>query len=135
ERHPNWEIVAFDNLRRRGSELNLPRLRAAGVQFVNGDVRQLSDLIDVDPIQALVECSAEPSVMAGLDGSTAYPVHTNLMGAYNALELARRDGAQVVFLSTSRVSPVASVARISWYGASTPLRLAPEGAVPAAAVR
>src|SRR3954447_8386030 len=90
ERHPGWEIVAFDNLRRRGSELNLPRLRTAGVRFVHGDVRQLTDLMELDPIKALVECSAEPSVMAGLDGDTAYPVHTNLMGAYNALELARR---------------------------------------------
>ena len=26
-RHPDWEIVALDNLYRRGSELNLPRLR------------------------------------------------------------------------------------------------------------
>jgi CDP-paratose 2-epimerase len=26
ERHPDWEIVALDNLHRRGSELNLPRL-------------------------------------------------------------------------------------------------------------
>ena len=26
ERHPDWEIVALDNLKRRGSELNLPRL-------------------------------------------------------------------------------------------------------------
>lgn len=25
-RHPEWEIVVLDNLYRRGSELNLPRL-------------------------------------------------------------------------------------------------------------
>ena len=29
ERHPEWELVAFDNLHRRGSELNLPRLDEA----------------------------------------------------------------------------------------------------------
>src|SRR5688500_3110101 len=39
ERHPGHEIVAFDNLKRRGSELNLQRLREAGVGFVHGDVR------------------------------------------------------------------------------------------------
>src|SRR5271169_1081205 len=33
KRHPQWEVFALDNLRRRGSELNLPRLRAAGVDF------------------------------------------------------------------------------------------------------
>ena len=29
--------------------------------------------------------------MSGVDGETAYLVHTNLIGAYNCLELARRD--------------------------------------------
>ena len=43
-RHPDWEIVALDNLMRRGSELNLPRLREAGVEFVHGDVREPADL-------------------------------------------------------------------------------------------
>ena len=26
-RHPDWEVAVLDNLMRRGSELNLPRLR------------------------------------------------------------------------------------------------------------
>jgi nucleoside-diphosphate-sugar epimerase len=34
ETNPDWQITAMDNLRRRGSELNLPRLRKAGVGFV-----------------------------------------------------------------------------------------------------
>ena len=37
-------IVAFDSLRRAGSELNLPKLRAGGVEFVHGDVRIADDL-------------------------------------------------------------------------------------------
>jgi CDP-paratose 2-epimerase len=35
---PGATVVAFDNLRRRGSELALSRLRAAGVEFRHGDV-------------------------------------------------------------------------------------------------
>jgi CDP-paratose 2-epimerase len=104
-RHADWELIAFDNLHRRGSELNLPRLDEAGVAFVKGDVRDADDLIAIESVDALVECSAEPSALSGLDGDTAYVVHTNLMGAYNCLELARRDDAQFVFLSTSRVYP------------------------------
>ena len=72
-----------------------------------------SDLLAVGDIDALVECSAEPSVMAGVDGSPDYVVQTNLVGAYNCLELARRAGAQVVFLSTSRVYPVAALEGLS----------------------
>jgi hypothetical protein len=36
--------------------------------------------------------------MSGVDGDTGYLVHTNLTGAYNCLELARRDSAFFVFL-------------------------------------
>jgi len=108
-RHPDWELVAFDNLRRRGSELNLPRLGDAGVRFVHGDVRELADLLAIDSVGAIVECSAEPSALAGLEGDTRYVVGSNLLGAHNCLELARRDAAQVVFLSTSRVYPFATL--------------------------
>src|SRR4051812_32787423 len=61
ERHPDWEVTALDNLRRRGAELNVPRLREAGIRFVHGDIRVLDDLGSAGPIDALVECSAEPS--------------------------------------------------------------------------
>ena len=120
ERHPDWEITAFDNLRRRGAELNLPRLRDAGIRFVHGDVRVLDDLGSASPIDALVECSAEPSALAGVNGSPGYAVHSNLLGAYNCLELARRHGAYLLFLSTSRVYPVAPLRSL----ASRPLALA-----------
>lgn len=105
-RHPEWELVALDNLMRRGSELNLPRLREAGVEFVHGDVREPADLGAAGPFEAMVECSAEPSVLAGF-ADTAYSVQTNLLGAFNCLERARAESAFVVFLSTSRVYPVA----------------------------
>jgi CDP-paratose 2-epimerase len=106
ERRVDWEIVALDNLMRRGSELNLSRLREAGVEFIHGDVREPADLKAVGPFDAMVECSAEPSVLAGF-GDPSYSVQTNLIGAFNCLERARVEEAFVVFLSTSRVYPVA----------------------------
>jgi CDP-paratose 2-epimerase len=131
-RHPDWRLVAFDNLRRRGSELNLPRLRAAGVEFVHGDVRERDDLDAVGPVDALVEASAEPSVLAGLDGGLDYLVRTNLLGAHNCLDLARRHGAHVVFLSTSRVYPVAALTGLALEEAGTRFELAAEQPVPGA---
>jgi CDP-paratose 2-epimerase len=124
ERHPEWEIVALDNLRRRGAELNLPRLREAGVRFAHGDVRDLEDLLAVGEIDALLECSAEPSALAGVGGSPDYVVQTNLIGAYNCLELARRVDAQFLFLSTSRVYPVAALQRLDCREDDTRLALA-----------
>ncbi len=129
-RHPEWEILALDNLYRRGSELNLPRLEAAGVEFIEGDVREPSDLKRLPALSALIECSAEPSVLSGVDGDTGYLVHTNLVGAYNCLELARRDGAFLVFLSTSRVYPVAPQVELVLEEAPSRFELAVEQAVP-----
>ena len=131
-RHPDWELVAYDNLYRRGSELNLPRLEAAGIRFVKGDVRDLDELLGIDRIDALIECSAEPSVLAGADGETAYTVQTNLNGAYNCLELARRDGAQLVFLSTSRVYPIGPQTELRYDQAPTRFELSDDQAIPGA---
>jgi CDP-paratose 2-epimerase len=123
-------VIALDNLYRKGSELNLPRLAEAGVEFVRGDVREPADLERLPPISALIECSAEPSVMSGVDGDTGYLVHTNLTGAYNCLELARRDGAFVVFLSTSRVYPVQPQCDLELREAPTRFEIAEEQALP-----
>jgi CDP-paratose 2-epimerase len=131
-RHPDWEIVALDNLYRRGSELNLPRLEGAGVEFGRSDVREPRDLERFSALDALVECSAEPSVMSGTDGDTSYLVHTNLTGAYNCLELARRTGAQIVFLSTSRVYPVEPQLSLALEETDTRFELAAEQPVPGA---
>jgi len=129
-RHPDWEILALDNLYRRGSELNLPRLEQAEVEFVRGDVREPEDLARLPRISTLIECSAEPSVMSGVDGDTGYLVHTNLTGAYNCLELARRDSAFVVFLSTSRVYPVEPQCGLSLDEAATRFEISEKQEVP-----
>ena len=128
-RHPEWEVIGFDNLRRRGSELNLRRLAEADIRFVHGDIRLLEDLLEIGEIDVLVECSAEPSVLAGFDGSPDYVVKTNLLGAYNCLELAQRRGAYVVFLSTSRVYPVAALQGLRLIETDTRFELAEEQAL------
>jgi CDP-paratose 2-epimerase len=122
-RHPDWELIALDNLRRRGAELNLPRLRDAGISFRHGDIRLLEDLLELGDVDALLECSAEPSALAGFDGSPDYLVKSNLLGAYHCLELARRRRAYVVFLSTSRVYPIAALRSLAFEEHETRLEL------------
>jgi CDP-paratose 2-epimerase len=134
-RHPDHEVLALDNLKRRGSELNLPRLREAGVGFHHGDVRNLEDLLAVGEVDAIVECSAEPSALAGTDGSPGYLVQSNLVGAYHCLELARRTRAQVVFLSTSRVYPVARLEAAPFEEAETRFELAEHQSIPGLSAR
>jgi CDP-paratose 2-epimerase len=135
ERHPEWQVIALDNLRRRGAELNLPRLRDVGVRFVHGDVRDQDDLMGVGAVDALIEASAEPSVLAGSDGDVGYVVRTNLLGGFHCLEVCRRHGAQLVFLSTSRVYPVAALTSLSYDESPTRFELDPTQPVPGASAR
>jgi len=101
-------IVVFDNLKRRGSEINLAKFKAVGIEFVHGDIRQPSDLEDLSgSFDLMIEASAEPSVLAGLNGSPQYVLQTNLTGTLNCLEFARRRAPRVIFLSTSRVYSIA----------------------------
>ncbi len=123
-------VVAFDNLKRRGSELALARLAAAGVAFVHGDVRQAGDLADAGAFDLMIDCSAEPSVHAGYDGGAEYLVDTNLGGTARCLEAARRHSADVVFLSTSRVYPIAGLRGLPLARRGDRLDLAPGAAGP-----
>ncbi len=104
-KYPQYKIIVFDNLRRRGSELNIKKFHEAGIAFIHGDIRNMEDLEGVD-FDLLIEASAEPSVLAGMDGGRKYLIDTNLNGLVNSLEIALKQKAKVIFLSTSRVYPM-----------------------------
>ena len=115
-------VVVFDNLRRRGSEWNLPGLLESGVTFVHGDVRNAADFDALEgQFDALIEASAEASVHAGVGNSPRYVLDTNLTGALNCLEFARRRCGVFIFLSTSRVYSIAPLAKIPLQSLSTRL--------------
>ena len=107
KKYPGLRIICLDNLKRRGSELNLKRLKRGMVEFVHGDIRNREDLaFEGTGIDAIIECSAEPSVLAGYSASTDYLLNSNLFGTTNCLQLARAKRADFIFISTSRVYPV-----------------------------
>ena len=96
---------------------------------MRADVRDPEALAKLDRIDALVECSAEPSALVGMSGETSYPFETNLVGAYNCLELARRDEAGFIFLSTSRVYPYRALSELRLEQAETRFELAADQAL------
>ena len=119
EKNPEFDIVAFDNLRRRGSELNLSRLKAAGVEFVHGDVRNPEDLEDIMGVDLIIDASADPSVLSGIN-SNVYPLlNTNLIGSIHLMEYAVKQDARVIFLSTSRVYPVKALESLNYTESET----------------
>lgn len=114
QQDPSTQITVFDNLRRRGSELNLPRFKQHGIRFVHGDIRYASDFKElVHDFDYLIEASAEPSVNAGIGGDAVdYVLQTNLVGLMNCLEYARHHAPHLIFLSTSRVYSIPQLRQI-----------------------
>jgi CDP-paratose 2-epimerase len=123
--NPGARVIALDNLRRAGSELRRDDLPKRGVEFLFGDVRNPQDLeLKGTAVDVLIECSAEPSVLAGYGESPRYVLDTNISGTINCLELARERKARVVFLSTSRVYPTAACNNLSFVEETTRYALA-----------
>lgn len=96
-------LVGIDNLSRRGSETNLPLLKQLGVQFVHGDIRVKDDVQELPDVDWIIDCAANPSVLAGINGGTAQLVQHNLAGTLHLLEKCRSSKAGFILLSTSRV--------------------------------
>jgi CDP-paratose 2-epimerase len=113
ELDPAIHVMAFDSFVRNGSRMNVSRLEEKGIQVMEGDVRDREGLLTaVQKVDLVIDCAAEPSVLAGTTGSPLYVTDVNLGGTLNCLELVRQRKADFVFLSTSRVYPVRPLASL-----------------------
>jgi len=108
------QIIGLDNLSRSGSQLNLELLRKRGIAFRHADIRCASDLESLGKIDWIVDAAANPSVLAGVDGSTSSGqlIEHNLYGTVNLLEVAKKNSAGFTLLSTSRVYSVRTLSEI-----------------------
>ena len=127
QHYPNRRIVAFDNLSRRGSELNLADFRARNIEFIHGDVRFPRDLESLTgTFDLLIDAAAEPSVHADTNA-----IDTNFKGTLNCLEWARRRAGALLFLSTSRVYSLPTLRSLPLREEETRFSLDPKGPQPA----
>ena len=119
DNYPSYDIVAFDNLKRRGSELNLADFQKKGIPFFHGDIRNNEDLSALGNFDVLIEASAEPSVTAGLDSDPTYVINNNLYGSINCFNACLKNNAKLIFLSTSRVYPIETIEKANYIEEST----------------
>jgi CDP-paratose 2-epimerase len=108
------QITGIDSLIRKGSETNLEPLRALGMDIRIGDIRYPADLEQLPSVDWVIDCAANPSVLAGVDGSTSAEelLEHNLGGTIQLLEYCRRHGAGFLLLSTSRVYSIPPLAKL-----------------------
>jgi CDP-paratose 2-epimerase len=101
--HSDVSLMGIDNLSRRGSEYNLSLLKSIDCKFFHGDIRSKEDIDDLPKADWIIDCAANPSVLAGLDGGSLGLINNNLTGTINLLEKCRKDHTGFIMLSTSRV--------------------------------
>jgi len=95
-------VVAFDNLVRRGAEMNLLDFKKLGIQFIHGDVRCSEDFVTLPKdVDVLCECSAQPSAIDGYANPT-FDITNNTIGVLNCLEYCRRIGSAIIMWSTNK---------------------------------
>ncbi len=73
--------------------------------------------------------------LAGYNTSPEYVINTNLYGMINCLELARKNSASFVFLSSSRVYPVKTINSLRYVEKASRFELADEQPVPGVSSR
>ena len=103
--YSNLQIVGLDNFSRKGSELNIPEIKKIGIELLRGDIRSKSDTDALPKVDWVIDCAANPSVLAGIDGqsSSRQLMEHNLLGTINLLEYCKTHKAGLILLSTSRV--------------------------------
>ncbi len=124
--YPNTHIYCFDNLTRRGSELNIARLQRQGITFIHGDIRNQEDFSQLTNVDLCIECAAEPSVLAGIVSSLRQVININLLGTINCLEFAKEKKSDFIFLSTSRVYPIEPILHANILELETRFEFAPK---------
>jgi len=114
ELQPGLQIFGLDNLCRRGSETNVESLRASGIDVRIGDIRNEDDIAALPSADWVIDCAANPSVLAGVDGKTSAKelLDHNLGGTIHLLEYCRRHQAGFILLSTSRVYSIKPLAEL-----------------------
>jgi len=110
----NLQMLGLDNFSRKGSELNISELTDLGIDLIRGDIRSQFDIDALPKVDWVIDCAANPSVLAGIDGQTSSRklIEHNLLGTINLLEYCKRQKAGLILLSTSRVYSASELAAL-----------------------
>lgn len=106
------KIIGIDNLSRKGSALNVECLKEIDCHFIKGDISSKHDIDALPPVNWIIDCAANPSVLAGVASSSLEVINNNLVGTFYLLEKCKRDNAGFILISTSRVYSISELHKI-----------------------
>jgi len=113
-KYPNSKIYIFDNLMRKGSHLNLKRLKNERLVFIRGDLSIKKNFIKLPVCDIFIDAAADPSVLSGINSTISPLINNNFISTLNAIEWCAKTNCKFIFLSTSRVYPIQKLDAISF---------------------
>tara|TARA_B100001123_G_scaffold449613_1_gene615672 strand:+ start:292 stop:1296 length:1005 start_codon:yes stop_codon:yes gene_type:complete len=96
------QINSLDNLSRKGTLLNLNRLKKNKIKNFKIDISNNKALKKLPKYDLIVDCCAEAAVEASKK-EVDRVFYTNLVGTFNILKKCVKDKSNLIFLSSSRV--------------------------------
>jgi CDP-paratose 2-epimerase len=127
---PEPKITLVDNFMRHGSQTNRAPLECLGAKVILGDLRHRDFVESLPACDWVIDCAANPSVLAGLgysaleappstpsqanQSSSQNLVDHNLGGTVHLLEYCKRHRAGMVLLSSSRVYSIRELSGIPY---------------------
>ena len=96
------KVNSLDNLSRKGTLLNLKRLKKNQIKNFKIDVTNYKALLSLPKYDLIIDCCAEASVEVSKNDIDKV-FNTNLLGTFNILKKCAKDKSNIIFLSSSRV--------------------------------
>ena len=96
------QINSLDNLSRKGSILNLDRLKKNKIKNFKIDISNNKAIESLPRYDLIIDCCAEASVETSKKDIDLV-FNTNLVGTFNILKKCKKDKSNLIFLSSSRV--------------------------------
>ncbi len=105
------KIDTLDNLSRKGSLLNLKRLKKKEIKNYKKDISHYNNLKNLPKYDLIVDCCAEAAVeISKIEVDKVF--NTNLVGTFNILKKCAKDKSKFIFLSSSRVYSIKDLRKL-----------------------
>ena len=106
------KISSLDNLTRKGAILNRNRLKIHKIKNFDFNIEKFDKIKDLPRFDLIIDCCAEPAIEASRkDPDRVFK--TNLIGTFNILKKCKKDNANIIFLSSSRVYSISRLRNLS----------------------
>lgn len=109
-------VIGLDNLSRKGSEMNAKtQIENPNVEFYTCDIsdqKSLDHFLEDQSFEWIIDCAAEPSVLAGFGDGSRSLINNNLISTINLLEICKERKCGFILMSTSRVYSIKDLSEI-----------------------